>query len=125
MDYQTYRLFVLGLANPQQLNNIDSKLTNSALGMAGEAGEFADLVKKWKHQGHKLNTERLKEELGDILWYASFAASALETDFETLFEENYTKLTKRYPGGFTANDSINRDRHTEMGRIGIGAKSDC
>ena len=40
----------------------------AALGLTGEAGEFADLVKKWYAQGHPLDRARMIEELGDLLW---------------------------------------------------------
>ena len=45
-----------------------------ALGLAGESGEVCDLLKK--HWGHRqpLDREKLKKELGDVLWYVGAIA---------------------------------------------------
>jgi len=47
----------------------EKEISAYALGLAGEAGEVVDLLKKsWGH-GHPLDVEKLKKELGDALWY--------------------------------------------------------
>lgn len=47
----------------------EKEISAYALGLAGEAGEVVDLLKKsWGH-GHPLDVEKLKKELGDCLWY--------------------------------------------------------
>lgn len=87
------------------------KLLNGTLGLSGEAGEFADHVKKWKYQGHKLDTEHLTHELGDILWYIVEAATALDTTLDEIMELNIRKLETRYPDRcFDAARSLNRKR---------------
>ena len=45
--------------------------TTLVLGLAGEAGELVDLVKKHRAQGHDLDRGRLIEEVGDLVWYAA------------------------------------------------------
>ena len=47
------------------------------LGMAGEVGELLGEHKKWLRDGssYKLFPERVKEELGDLLWYLSNVAT--------------------------------------------------
>ena len=47
------------------------------LGMAGEVGELLGEHKKWLRDGdsYKLFSERVKEELGDLLWYLSNVAT--------------------------------------------------
>ena len=47
------------------------------LGMAGEVGELLGEHKKWLRDGesYKLFPERVKEELGDVLWYLSNVAT--------------------------------------------------
>ena len=52
-------------------------VTNGVLGLAGESGECCDIVKKHKYQGHELDKEHLKDELGDVLWYIAETASGL------------------------------------------------
>lgn len=47
----------------------EKEVSAYALGLAGEVGEVVDLLKKsWGH-GHPLDSEKLKKELGDSLWY--------------------------------------------------------
>jgi NTP pyrophosphatase (non-canonical NTP hydrolase) len=47
----------------------EKEISAYALGLAGEAGEVVDLLKKsWGH-GHPLDVEKLKKELGDTFWY--------------------------------------------------------
>lgn len=84
-------------------------LVNAALGLCGESGEFADQLKKFAFQGHKLNREHLEKELGDILWYVALACDALGTDMETVMMKNVIKLQSRYPDGFDPERSQNRE----------------
>ena len=85
-------------------------ITNGVLGLAGECGECCDIVKKYKYQGHDLNKEHLKDELGDVLWYLAETASGLGITLEEVAQYNLDKLHKRYHGDkFNANDSINRE----------------
>lgn len=83
-------------------------LVNGILGLCGEAGECADMVKKHMYQGHSLNTNDLLHELGDVAWYIAVAAQALGCNLETVLLMNVEKLKKRYPDGFDADKSINR-----------------
>lgn len=80
-----------------------------ALGLAGEAGEVADIVKKIYGHGHTLDIEKLKLELGDLLWYLSETATYLGLSLEEIAEANIVKLAKRYPEGFTTERSVNRE----------------
>ena len=84
-------------------------LVNGALGLTGEAGEVADLVKKHTMQGHGLNAEHVAKELGDCLWYVAETATAIGYDLETIMRMNIEKLEKRYPEGFSAERSQNRE----------------
>ena len=86
----------------------EQRLIVSALGLAGEAGEFANLVKKMTAHGHPLEEESLSDELGDVLWYLAEAATAAGLDLEDIANHNVQKLVKRYPEGFSQSDSINR-----------------
>jgi NTP pyrophosphatase (non-canonical NTP hydrolase) len=81
---------------------------NAALGLAGEAGEVADIVKKHLYQGHALNKDKVAEEVGDILWYCALAATALECDLGDIAQHNIRKLQRRYPQGFDTLRSQNR-----------------
>lgn len=84
-------------------------VTNGVLGLAGEAGECCDIVKKFKYQGHDLDITKLKDELGDVLWYIAETASGLGITLEEVAEYNLEKLHKRYHGNkFNKEDSIHR-----------------
>jgi NTP pyrophosphatase (non-canonical NTP hydrolase) len=86
----------------------EQRLIVSALGLAGEAGEFANLVKKMTAHGHPFNNRALEDELGDVLWYLAEAATAAGLNLEEIANQNIQKLIERYPDGFNQEDSINR-----------------
>jgi NTP pyrophosphatase (non-canonical NTP hydrolase) len=85
-----------------------SRLIVSALGLAGEAGEFANLVKKMTAHGHPFDSDALTDELGDVLWYLAEAATAAGLSLHAIAEQNVDKLRQRYPDGFSQENSINR-----------------
>lgn len=80
----------------------------STLGLAGEAGEVVDLIKKFEGHGHPVDTAKLKEELGDLLWYVAEVASCYGLDLEAIARHNVDKLKRRYPSGFTHAASLAR-----------------
>jgi NTP pyrophosphatase (non-canonical NTP hydrolase) len=86
----------------------ERRLMIAALGLAGEAGEFANLVKKMTAHGHPLDKAALEDELGDVLWYLAEAATACGLDLNAVGSHNVEKLRQRYPQGFNSEDSINR-----------------
>lgn len=57
--------------------SLDVQLENVALGLIGEVGEIADLLKKHRHQGHDLDRAMLVEEVGDVCWYVALGVEAL------------------------------------------------
>jgi NTP pyrophosphatase (non-canonical NTP hydrolase) len=102
-DYQKAALRTASTLEPKDL------VLNGALGLNGEAGEVADHIKKHLFQGHKLDKENLAKELGDICWYIAITAEGLGYDLATIMEMNIDKLKKRYPNGFEASRSLNRE----------------
>lgn len=88
----------------------ERRLIVAALGLAGEAGEFANLVKKLTAHGHKdIDAAILGDELGDVLWYLAEAATACGLDLGQIAQNNVEKLRQRYPDGFSEERSINRE----------------
>lgn len=83
-------------------------LINAALGLCGESGEVADMVKKATFQGHELDKEHLAKELGDVAWYIAVGAQAIGYDLETILQMNVDKLRSRYPDGFNLEQSLHR-----------------
>ena len=88
---------------------VKDRLPNWALGLAGEAGEVADIIKKHTYHGHELDVEEIRDELGDVLWYMANLAYDLDLWFSEVPERNIEKLKARYPEGFSKERSINRD----------------
>jgi len=86
----------------------DEALTNFALGVAGEAGEVADLVKKHVFHGHPLEREEMIKELGDVLWYVSQLAAWMGIELNEVARKNIEKLMLRYPNGFSKEASRER-----------------
>lgn len=86
----------------------DDHLFNGILGLAGETGECADLVKKCFFQDGRDIRGDLKDELGDVLWYVVEAVSAMNWTLEEVAQHNVSKLKKRYPDGFEAVRSLHR-----------------
>jgi len=76
-------------------------LNHAALGIAGEAGEFVDSVKKSMIYNRPVDTVNLQEELGDLLWYIALAARSLNVSLAQIAVDNISKLQKRYPEKYT------------------------
>ena len=87
------------------------KVQNGCYGMNGEAGECIDLLKKHEFQGHPLDTGKLMDELGDVLWYVAQTASGLGITLDAVAQHNIDKLLIRYPEGFDAEKSIHRKEY--------------
>jgi NTP pyrophosphatase (non-canonical NTP hydrolase) len=78
------------------------------LGVAGEAGEVADYLKKVIGHGHELDVDVLAKELGDVLWYVARIADEVDLLLSDVATRNLQKLAARYPNGFSTQASINR-----------------
>lgn len=89
--------------------NGTEQIINMIMGMNGEVGELTDLFKKNMFQGHELVTERVIEELGDIMFYIVNLCTMLDIKMEDVLDYNVEKLQKRYPDGFDRKRSINRE----------------
>ena len=88
----------------EQLRN----LHYAALGIAGEAGEVVDLLKKHLHHGHPLDREAFIKELGDVAWYIALCCTLIGEPMEKVLQANIDKLQKRYPDGFDPERSMHR-----------------
>lgn len=105
MTLDEYQNQAMRTKNPR----IADYLLEGLMGLNGEAGEAIELVKKFMFQGHELDYEKLTEELGDALWYIAEAAYAIGVPLDIIARDNLKKLDKRYPKGFSEDDSVHRD----------------
>ncbi len=81
---------------PKRLQNLEYP----TLGLAGEAGEVANIVKKIQRDfGGKITDDtraKLKDELGDVLWYISACGDELGLTLSEIAEFNIEKLAVRH-----------------------------
>lgn len=79
----------------------NARVTYPALGLAGEAGEVADKVKKIIRD--KNDTDEMKQniaaEIGDVLWYCAVLAYDLGYDLAQIADSNLQKLADRQQRG--------------------------
>lgn len=69
-------------------------LAYTALGLAGESGEYTEKVKKLLRDG-KLDKRLAAAELSDVLWYLTASANELGYTLTDIAEINIIKLTDR------------------------------
>lgn len=111
----TYAQFVESLCKPGidilvQMEPKDAHLTHMAMGVAGEAGELLDAIKKSVMYRKPLDRENVLEECGDILFFVQGILnhySNTENDPVTLQEVirlNRIKLSRRYHKGTYSNE---------------------
>lgn len=93
-----------GLGSPEAIDY-------TILGLVGEAGELANVWKKYHRDGERdadgnishvslvYFREKLRDELGDVLWYVANLATELGLDLSGLAEENLKKLESRQQRG--------------------------
>ncbi len=82
------------------------------LGLAGEAGEVAEKIKKvFRDKNGKISDEtriEIIKELGDVLWYLSQISLELEVPFDKVAEENLKKLASRFERNKISGNGDNR-----------------
>ena len=83
-----------------------------ALGLAGEAGEVCEQIKKAiRDDEGRVSEERrrkLQKELGDVMWYLAALASELGMDLETIAQANLDKLADRQRRGVIQGEGDDR-----------------
>lgn len=86
----------------------EQQLANAALGLTGEGGEVAEIIKKHLFHDTPLDRDALEKELGDCLWYLGAFATVLDLSLDEIARKNIEKLKRRYPDGFSSERSRNR-----------------
>lgn len=68
------------------------------LGLAGEAGGLLSEYKKFLRDGsaHRLFEQRVREELGDILWYIANIAEKFDLRLSDIAQSNLSKIKDRW-----------------------------
>jgi len=92
--------------------NEPQRLLTGAIGICSEGGELLDIVKKLLFQGKQPTVDlrvKLKNELGDVMWYVQQVMIAMDWTLQEVLAENTKKLSGRYPAGFDTEKSENRE----------------
>lgn len=83
-------------------------ISHALHGLAAETGEIHSLYQK-QYQGHPLDLNEPKKEVGDLMWFIAELCTAYEWELEDVGQMNDYKLQRRYPNGFEADRSIHRE----------------
>jgi len=78
-----------------------------ALGLAAEAGEVANKVKKILRDG-KFDREAIADEVGDCMWYIAALCRDLNIDMQDIANNNIKKLKDRLERGVISGSGDNR-----------------
>ena len=88
----------------KKFDSPELEISTWGLGIAGEAGDVASCIKKtFAHKNDK--REGIRENIGDMFWYAAMICNFFNWDLEEVLKENLKKLEQRYPEGFTEKDA--------------------
>jgi hypothetical protein len=93
-------------------------LMHGAMGIAGEAGEVMEIVKKAIFYGKEVDVNKVKLELGDVLWYLTLAAKSVGSSLDEIMTLNDQKLAARFGGTqFDAAKAIHKDEAKEAKQL--------
>ena len=109
MELNSYQFSALETAiYPNRGNNF----AYPALGLAGEAGEVADKLKKVIRDNDGVLTDPVREavakELGDVLWYVAVLAHEIDYSLGSIAQGNLDKLNSRKQRGVISGSGDNR-----------------
>lgn len=108
-DYQQAAARTMIDAPDFQITDEQVMLAWNAIGLSGEAGEVADLIKKGIFHQQGLDLPKLKKELGDVLWYLTALCQALGLTLEEVMQHNIDKLKARFPEGYSPDRTTFRE----------------
>lgn len=113
----TFKDFDISVKRTWKDQSFKNAVSNAALGLTGEAGEVADLIKKAIYHGRGFDNFRddktissvsVKDELSDVLFYVSAMAQEFGFTLEDVAKHNRGKLEKRFPEGFSTEASAQK-----------------
>jgi len=98
---------------PLKATKEDLQLLHFAMGMVTESAEILEAVYDYIFNGKELDVVNIREEIGDLAWYAAIFFRQTESDLEYILETNINKLRARYGEKFSSEKALNRDLDTE------------
>lgn len=106
MTGNEYQLLAARTINPR-ITSVETKF-HALHGMVAEIGEIHSIYQK-VYQGHAIDQEHVKKELGDLIWFISEYCTVMDWKLEDIMALNIEKLRDRYPIGFEEERSLNRE----------------
>ena len=91
------------------------------VGLLGESSELAELLLACDLNGLHGTRDEWGKELGDVAWYHAAIATKLGLELSDIQQANIDKLKKRFPDGFTTEDSISRVDVTQIAPKTMGS----
>jgi NTP pyrophosphatase (non-canonical NTP hydrolase) len=101
-DYQRQAARTLIDSPDKEYTPEEIMLVWNAMGLAGEAGEIANSVKKMVFHQHGIDRIALVKELGDVLWYIAAICTKLGVEMQDAMDLNIAKLQVRFPDGYSS-----------------------
>lgn len=109
MDFNEYQSKIIKTAKYPDIGN---NFVYPTLGIAGEAGEIAEKVKKIiRDHGGQIDDkkrEELSKEIGDVLWYLAMLCTELRLEFGMVAKANIVKLLDRLDRNVIQGEGDNR-----------------
>ena len=97
MNFSEYQK--LAIVTKKPWDNKEIEIAYCGLGLAGEAGETVDMIKKHISGSKPFNDElkeKLKYEIGDVMWYIASLCDCMDFDMGEVAKMNVDKLRKRH-----------------------------
>ena len=113
-DIESFKVFDSGQMNDYQraaastaIYKQEHAVIYPALGLAAEAGEVANKVKKILRDGN-FDRKAIADEVGDCLWYIAALCRDLNIDMQDIANKNINKLKDRQERGVLSGSGDNR-----------------
>jgi NTP pyrophosphatase (non-canonical NTP hydrolase) len=109
----THQELVTNLVKPggqiaKEITPLQAHMLHMVLGIAGEAGELVDAVKKHVVYRKELDVANVIEEIGDLQFYIEGLCQAIGKSPGFCMAANVEKLTKRYGEKYSDKAAIER-----------------
>lgn len=108
MTFDEYQIAARRTQNPAL--TYEEKRNHALFGLASEVGEIHGLFQK-QLQGHEITKEMIMDEIGDLDWFKNELCDSIGVRVDDLQKYNIKKLERRYPDGFSAERSVNREEY--------------
>ncbi len=96
MTFDEYQKLALRTARDKSAKH---ELFHLTMGLAGEAGEVAEKIKKVIRDNDSnesfIDVENMSKELGDVLWHLAVLANYFDIPFDKIATDNIDKLASR------------------------------